>query len=109
MFNGGDLAVSNDDRAKLFWTTGHSYEMNDYKAWTDGYPSVKFRNSNYSGTSSSTSFSNTDFPLYRLADAYLMYAECVLRGATGGSAGQALTYVNAVITSLMEMQLQQHN
>jgi hypothetical protein len=98
LFNGGDLAGSNDDRAKLFWTTGHSYEMNDYKAWADGYPSVKFRNSNYNGTSSSTSFSSTDFPLFRLADAYLMYAECVLRAATGGTRAQALTYVNAVIT-----------
>ena len=98
LFNGGDLTGSNDVRAKLFWTTGHSYEMNNYKTWADGYPSVKFRNSNYSGTSSSTSFSGTDFPLFRLADAYLMYAECVLRGATGGNAGQALTYVNAVIT-----------
>ncbi len=27
-----------------------------------------------------------------------MYAECVLRGATGGTRAQALTYVNAVIT-----------
>ncbi|MNQ47431.1 SusD family protein [compost metagenome] len=98
LFNNGDLAGSNDDRAKLFWTTGHSYEMNDYKTWADGFPSVKFRNSNYVGGSSSTSFSNTDFPLYRLADAYLMYAECVLRGATGGTRAQALTYVNAVIT-----------
>jgi hypothetical protein len=98
LFNGGNLVGSNDDRAKLFWTTGHSYEMNNYKTWADGYPSVKFRNSNYSGTSSSTSFSGTDFPLFRLADAYLMYAECVLRGVTGGNAGQALTYVNDVIT-----------
>lgn len=98
LFNDGDIADSNDDRAKLFWTSGHSYEMNDYKAWTDGFPSVKFRNSNYVGTSSSTSFSNTDFPLYRLADVYLMYAECVLRGGTGGTRAQALTYVNAVIT-----------
>jgi hypothetical protein len=98
LFNGGDLVGSKDDRAKLFWTAGHSYEMNNYKTWADGFPSVKFRNSNYSGTSSSTSFSNTDFPLFRLADVYLMYAECVLRGATGGSASQALTYVNAVIT-----------
>jgi hypothetical protein len=98
LFNGGDLTESNDDRAKLFWTTGHSYEMNNYKTWTDGFPSVKFRNSNYNGTSTSTSFSGTDFPLFRLADAYLMYAECVLRGATGGNSGQALTYVNAIVT-----------
>jgi hypothetical protein len=98
LFNSGDLVGSNDDRSKLFFTTGHSYEMNNYKTWTDGFPSIKFRNTNFSGTSISTEFSSTDFPLYRLADAYLMYAECVLRGATGGSAGQALTYVNAVIT-----------
>lgn len=98
LFNGGDIEGSTDDRAKLFWTTGHSYEMNDYKKWEDGYPSVKFRNTNYSGTSISTEYSNTDFPLYRLADAYLMYAECVLRNATGGTRSQALDYVNAVIT-----------
>jgi len=33
-----------------------------------------------------------------LADAYLMYAEAVLRGGTGGSAAQALTYVNQLRT-----------
>jgi hypothetical protein len=31
-----------------------------------------------------------------LADAYLIYAECVLRGATSGTNAQALQYVNAV-------------
>ncbi len=92
----GDLDTSPDDRAKLFWTDGHNYEMADYKVWTDGYPSVKFRNTNFTGTSLSTPFSSTDFPLYRLADAYLMYAECTLRGAAGGSASQALDYVNDV-------------
>jgi hypothetical protein len=92
----GDLGTSTDDRAKLFWTTGHAYEMTDYKKWTDGYPAVKFRNTNFNGTSLSTPFSSTDFPLYRLADVYLMYAECVLRGGSGGNAGQALDYVNAV-------------
>jgi len=92
----GNLATSPDDRARLFWTTGHAYEMTDYKKWTDGYPAVKFRNTNFSGPSISTSFSGTDFPMFRLADAYLMYAECVLRNAAGGSATQALEYVNAV-------------
>lgn len=90
------LASSPDDRGKLFWTSGHNYEMTDYKAWVDGFPSVKFTNKNFQATSSPTAFANTDFPLYRLADVYLMYAECVLRGATAGNASQALTYVNAV-------------
>lgn len=92
----GDLDASPDDRAKLFWTTGHSYEMTNYKTWTDGYPAVKFRNTNFTGTSNATPFSGTDFPMYRLADAYLMYAECVLRGGAGGTPAQALDYVNAV-------------
>ena len=57
----------------------------------------KFRNTNFIGSTVPTSFSGTDFPLYRLADAYLMYAESVLRGG-GGSISTALEYVNAVRT-----------
>ncbi|MCB0485614.1 MAG: RagB/SusD family nutrient uptake outer membrane protein, partial [Flavobacteriaceae bacterium] len=94
----GDLDTSTDIRASLFWRSGHSYEMSDYKKWTDGYPSIKFRNTNSSGSSTATYFSSTDFPVFRLADAYLMYAECVLRGASGGSTSDALTYVNDIRT-----------
>ncbi|WP_274475074.1 RagB/SusD family nutrient uptake outer membrane protein [Mangrovimonas aestuarii] len=90
----GDLETTPDVRASYFWTEGHNYEMTDYKEWTDGYPSTKFRNSNFNGPTTPTSFSSTDFPLFRLADAYLMYAECALRGA--GDMGQALDYVNQV-------------
>ena len=57
-----DLDNSTDVRATLFWTSGHNFEMNDYREWTDGFPSVKFRNSNFTGTAAATSFSNTDFP-----------------------------------------------
>lgn len=92
----GDLNTSNDVRASLFWTDGHSYEMTDYKEWTDGYPSVKFRNTNFTGTSVPSSFSSTDFPLFRLADAYLMYAECAIRGAAETDMGTAVQYVNIV-------------
>ncbi|WP_288980031.1 RagB/SusD family nutrient uptake outer membrane protein [uncultured Flavobacterium sp.] len=94
----GPLGSSTDDRADLFWTSGHTYEMTDYKEWTNGYPSIKFTNSNYFSSSTPTSFSGTDFPLFRLADAYLMYAECVVRGATGGSMTAAVDYVNDVRT-----------
>ena len=92
----GDLGTSTDDRAALFWTQGHNYTMNDYTEWTDGYPSIKFRNSNFHSSSSSTDFCGTDFPLFRLADAYLMYAECTLRGAPDGNMSAALGYVNDV-------------
>lgn len=94
----GDLATSTDVRASLFWTEGHNYEMSDYKEWTDGYPSIKFRNTNFSGSSISTDFSSTDFPLFRLADAYLMYTECAVRGAAGANMDLALKYINDVRT-----------
>jgi hypothetical protein len=41
---------------------------------------------------------DTDFPLFRLADVYLMYAEAVLRGGSGGDAATALNYVNMIRT-----------
>jgi hypothetical protein len=92
------LASSSDQRAQLFWTGGHTYEMTDYKEWTNGFPSIKFRNNNYGQASTPTAFSGTDFPLFRLPDAYLIYAECVVRGAAGGSTSQALDYVNQIRT-----------
>lgn len=92
----GDLNTSPDIRASLFWTDGHNYEMTDYREWTDGYPSIKFRNTNFSGTSTPTQFSSTDFPLYRLADVYLMYAELAIRGAAGTTINDALNYVNNI-------------
>ena len=94
----GDLATTTDDRAKLFWTTGHNFEMTDYKEWTDGYPSTKFRNTNFSGSSVPSSFSSTDFPLFRLADAYLMYAECAVKGSSEADIATAVGYVNNLRT-----------
>jgi len=96
--NAATLAASTDVRAKQFWITGHNFEMNDYKEWTDGYPSIKFSNKNTDGSGGVTAFSSTDFPLFRLADAYLMYAECALRGATSVNTAQGLVYVNQIRT-----------
>lgn len=66
---------------------------------THGYGVFKFRNQKADGTTPAndvTGFIDTDFPLFRLADAYLMYAEAHLRGATNGSGATALTYINAL-------------
>lgn len=96
--NLAELQASNDVRASLFWTDGHNYEMADYREWTDGFPVIKFRNTASNGSGSAVDFSGTDFPFYRLADAYLMYAELAVRGASGTSMSDALNYVNAVRT-----------
>ncbi|AZB07918.1 RagB/SusD family nutrient uptake outer membrane protein [Chryseobacterium sp. G0162] len=96
-YNGGSanaVTTTPDQRGKLFWQTGHEYEMTDYKTWTDGYPSTKFRNLRTSGPSETTDFSGADFPVFRLSEAYLTYAECAIRGASTANLGQALTYMN---------------
>ncbi|MGC8802186.1 MAG: RagB/SusD family nutrient uptake outer membrane protein [Bacteroidales bacterium] len=41
---------------------------------------------------------DTDFPMFRLADVYLMYTEATLRGATNGNRAKALQYVNELRT-----------
>ena len=61
----------------------------------------KYRNVTSTGVRGSDpegNFPDTDFPMFRLADVYLMYAEAVKRGGTGGSEPTALGYLNALRT-----------
>ncbi|WKZ58101.1 MAG: RagB/SusD family nutrient uptake outer membrane protein [Cyclobacteriaceae bacterium] len=93
-----DISGDTDHRA-LFFTSGHSKEINDIGVFTDGYSTTKFRNRKLDGTLPANphpDFVDTDYPMFRLADAYLMYAEAVLRGGSGGSLAQALDYINEI-------------
>jgi hypothetical protein len=79
----------------MFYTNGQTLEIADLSTFTDGYAITKFTNKTSAGVSgSNATFPDTDYPVFRLADAYLMFAEAVLRGGTGGTAAEALTYVN---------------
>jgi starch-binding outer membrane protein, SusD/RagB family len=87
-----------DPRA-LFATSGRDIEINDVTQTGEGYGVWKFRNINSNGSipaNDATGFIDTDFPLFRLADAYLMYAEAVERGASGGSEATSVEYINAL-------------
>lgn len=65
--------------------------------FTDGYAINKFKNVTSTGQAGSDSdFPDTDFPVFRLADIYLMASEALLR--TGGDRNQALEYFNRVRT-----------
>lgn len=93
-----DVTGATDSRA-MFYTSGQNLEINDLATFTDGYAVTKWSNkTSTGGRGSSTTFVDTDFPLFRLPEAYLNYAEAVLRGGTGGNTGDALTYVNALRT-----------
>lgn len=81
--------MSNDSRGN-FYTAGQSLEIANVGTFTDGYAIQKFKNVDVNGNPGSDAtgdFVDIDFPVFRLADAYLMYAECELRA--GGAVSQA--------------------
>lgn len=85
-----------DGRA-IWYTNGQNKEINDINQFTDGYMVTKFRNvDKFGNPGQDGQFTDTDYPLFRYADALLMYAEAVVRGGTGGSAAQAVTYMNQI-------------
>lgn len=93
--------TGNPDSRGMFHTSGQNLEINTVSTFTDGYPITKYKNVTSTGVAGSDpegNFPDTDFPLFRLGDVYLMYAEAVLRGAAGGTAAEALNYVNALRT-----------
>ncbi|OGX90882.1 RagB/SusD family nutrient uptake outer membrane protein [Hymenobacter coccineus] len=96
LFAGG--ASSADSRA-MFFTVGHTLEIKDLTASNNGYATTKWKNVTSTGKPGSDpqgNFVDTDFPLFRLGDVYLMYAEAVQRGGQGGTPAQALAYVNTL-------------
>jgi len=82
------------DNRNIVYTVGQSVPINSIGNFNDGIASTKFQNRTSTGVrGSNPTHVDTDFPMFRLADAYLMYAEAQVRGG-GGSATTALNYVN---------------
>lgn len=92
-------AAGNGDKRAQFYTSGQSLEIADQTKFDQGYAVTKFRNVKTDNTAgSSLEFADVDFPIFRLAEQYLIYAEAVKRGGTGGDAATALNYINALRT-----------
>ena len=103
-FNESDIyaqgeEAKGDKRAKFF-TNGQNKDVTSMTDETTGYLSEKWSNLKDDGTKASNTSNDgveTDFPLFRLADVYLMYAECVARlgedwdNWNGGSDAEAET------------------
>lgn len=97
-----DPSGNTDVRAQ-FYTAGQNLIMADLYTSTDGYSSSKFRNLTRTGDPAphadpAGNFADIDFPLFRFAEIYLVYAEAVLRGGSGGNISTALTYINDLRT-----------
>ena len=67
----------------------------DIGTFTNGAAAPKFTNARSTGSGTGATFIDTDFPVFRLGEAYLIYAEANIRGG-GGSGGLALGYLNAL-------------
>ncbi len=89
-----DVTGTKDKRAQ-FYTNGQNININDLTVFTDGYAVTKYINRTRAGAAGSNqTFADIDFPVFRLAEMYLIYAEAVLRGGTGGDKATAITYIN---------------
>jgi starch-binding outer membrane protein, SusD/RagB family len=89
-----DVTGTQDKRSQ-FYTAGQNLEISDLTAFTDGLGVTKYKNVKRDGSpGQSQDFSDIDMPLFRLPEMYLIYAEAVLRGGSGGDAATALGYIN---------------
>lgn len=90
------LFDAKDGRA-LFFTEGQTQYLEKIDDQTNGYFVEKWTNLTDAGATASNTVDggvNTDFPVFRLADVYLMLGEAVARGGTGSSPSIALGYIN---------------
>ncbi len=90
------VRASYDHRA-MFWSEGQTLEIEDIGNFREGYAVTKWKNVNADGSPAinpHNDFVCTDFPLLRLADIYLTYAEAVVRGGVGGDLNTAAGYIN---------------
>ena len=86
----GDTEYGYKDRPK---------EITKHDDTSTGWFINKWSNLTDEGTVASNTSVNgaeTDFPMFRLADVYLMLAEAVLRGGEGATRSDALGYVNMI-------------
>lgn len=87
------IASTSFDRRGIFNSEGQNLDIESISKFNDGYAVTKFKNITSEGVQGSdTDFPDTDFPMFRLADVYLMAAEAILR--SNGDVGTAANYVN---------------
>lgn len=86
---------STEDSRYSGYSDGQTLDISSLGTFTDGYGFPKFRNvtqANQAGSDLKGDFVDTDFPMFRLAEAYLIYAEAAYR--SGSNVGQGLSYLN---------------
>lgn len=98
-----DLTGATDKRAMFttsnFGTSPSQIAIADIGDFSNGLHINKYRNIRSDGgpvSDVNRDFADVDFPIFRLSEMYLIYAEAVLRGGSGGDATTALNYINLI-------------
>jgi len=74
------------DKRVTWYTIDQTKTIASVSDFSNGYMATKFRNVTKEGASGkNAAFPDTDFPMFRLADVYLMHAEAVLREGSGNT------------------------
>lgn len=89
-----DLTAAAEDDRCLFMTKGHELEIANEDKFEDGYGYIKFLNTHADGSEThNADHTDYDFPLFRLAEAYLTYAEADARLNGGNVSATGLNYI----------------
>lgn len=85
------------DSRNKFYSDGHSLDIEDISSFYNGYAVTKWTNLHSDGMSpSSYDFAETDFPLFRYAEALLIAAEVDARQNGGSTSATGTALVNQV-------------
>ena len=99
-----DTSATGDKRGTPFYTSKYKASaaqsvITDITSFDNGLHVNKWRNirsDNGLTADASKTFSDVDFPVFRLSEMYLIYAEAVLRSGTGGDNVTALAQINSI-------------
>ena len=101
-----DLTIAAADKRAMLSSTDRTLYINDPGIFKEGFSVQKYSNVRADGKAPhSQEFPDTDIAFMRAGEAYLNYAEAVLRGATPAADMTALKAVNALRTRASAKQL----
>lgn len=91
------LVGTADPRIMFVPSNSDPASISNYLDFTQGRKLMKFSNKTSTGANGQdATFPDTDFPLFRMGDAYLMYAELAAKGVA--DVGTAVQYINDLRT-----------
>ena len=100
-----------DKRASFIYTSGQTARRPTASATSAAaYPAPKFQNVTSDGApGSNPGFADTDFPVFRLGEAYLIYAEAAVRGGGGDDRPGADVRERASAAGIRQHERQHHS